>query len=203
MKSLFLIIILANILLISRQDAVCTESILLTELLQDIADNGKLDCLREPLPAPTDHIETDDERKKRKEAVWDTDCSFEADYDWLSILKRNYGLKTGLVDRDGISVQNDFSDQADMCEIIRAFIAGGRIEGYKLDNLSPQILDSISCPGDESQSQICAATGGSGTQDYSWYIFLNGSSLSADNKPKWKFSESSKLKLGVVDVSDS
>lgn len=66
MKSLLLILTLFNIMYISKQDAVCTESILLTELLQDIADNNKLDCLREPLPAPTDHTETDVERKKEK-----------------------------------------------------------------------------------------------------------------------------------------
>ena len=29
------------------------------------------------------------------------DCAFEADYDWLKPLKEKYGLKTGLVDRDG------------------------------------------------------------------------------------------------------
>ena len=29
------------------------------------------------------------------------DCSFEADYDWLKPVKEKYGLKTGLVDRDG------------------------------------------------------------------------------------------------------
>jgi hypothetical protein len=35
------------------------------------------------------------------EAAWDTDCAFEADYDWLKPLKERYGLKTGLVDRNG------------------------------------------------------------------------------------------------------
>jgi hypothetical protein len=43
-----------------------------TELIQDIRDNGKLDCLRKPLPAPTDKAETDAEKKARLEAAWDT-----------------------------------------------------------------------------------------------------------------------------------
>ena len=73
----------------------------MTELLQDIRDNGKLDCLRRPLDPPTDRIETDEQRKRRLEASWDTDCAFEADYDWMKPLKKYYGLRTGLVDRDG------------------------------------------------------------------------------------------------------
>ena len=195
LEYLFLLILIKNI----KSDAVCTEAILLTEILQDIEDNNKLDCLREPLPAPTDHVETAEEKRKRFEAAWDTDCAFEADYDWMKPLKALYGLKTGLVDRDGVSVANDFNNQADMCEIVRALIAGGKIDGYKLENLNPQVLDSISCPGDDSQSQICAATGGAATQSYSWYIFLQGGSITADSKPRWKLSESSKMKLGVND----
>ena len=45
---------------------------LVTELIQDIKDNGKLDCLRRPLPAPTDRVENELERKARLEAAWDT-----------------------------------------------------------------------------------------------------------------------------------
>src|SRR5690242_7390604 len=83
-----------------KSDAVCTGPTLITELLQDIVDNGKLDCLRRPLDPPSDRVETDDQRKRRLEAAWDTDCAFEADYDWLKPLKKWYGLKSGLVDRD-------------------------------------------------------------------------------------------------------
>lgn len=32
------------------------------------------------------------------------DCAFEADYDWLKPLKTRFGLKSGLVDKDGKSV---------------------------------------------------------------------------------------------------
>lgn len=88
-----------------QSDAVCTESVLVTELIQDIKDNGKLDCLRKPLPAPTDKAENEMEKKARLEAAWDTDCAFEADYDWMKPLKEKYGLKSGLVDRDGKSVE--------------------------------------------------------------------------------------------------
>jgi hypothetical protein len=45
---------------------------LVTELIQDIKDNGKLDCLRKPLTAPTDRVETELEKKARLEAAWDT-----------------------------------------------------------------------------------------------------------------------------------
>jgi hypothetical protein len=70
-------------------------------LLQDIRDNGKLDCLRRPLDPPIGKKEEPEERKRRLEAAWDTDCAFEADYDWMKPLKKLYGLRTGLVDRDG------------------------------------------------------------------------------------------------------
>ena len=55
-----------------ESDSVCTESILVTELIQDIKDNGKLDCLRKPLPAPTDRVESESEKRARLEAAWDT-----------------------------------------------------------------------------------------------------------------------------------
>lgn len=55
-----------------KSDAVCTEATLINELVQDIMDNGKLDCLRRPLDPPTDRVETESERKLRLEAAWDT-----------------------------------------------------------------------------------------------------------------------------------
>lgn len=45
---------------------------LVTELIQDIKDNNKLDCLRKPLDPPTDRVESDDEKRKRLEGAWDT-----------------------------------------------------------------------------------------------------------------------------------
>jgi hypothetical protein len=35
-----------------------------------------------------------------------------------------------------------------MCEIIRAMIAGGLIEGARLDDLSESAFDAIDCPGE-------------------------------------------------------
>jgi len=195
-KLIFIVVTLAVITNV-QSDAVCTESMLVTELIQDIKDNNKLDCLRKPLDPPTDRVESDDEKRKRLEGAWDTDCSFEADYDWLKPLKEKYGLKTGLVDRDGKPVDNDFDDQADMCEIIRALIAGGVIEGAKLDELNDSVVDAIDCPGesDEGQSEICAVSGGSAAQQYAWYILLDGLSITTSEKPKWDLDPNSKKKL--------
>ncbi len=39
---------------------------------------GKLDCLRESLPAPK---ETKEQRELRVKANWNSDCSFESDSD--------------------------------------------------------------------------------------------------------------------------
>jgi hypothetical protein len=35
-----------------------------------------------------------------------------------------------------------------MCEIFRALIAGGVIEGVKLDELNETVVDGFDCPGD-------------------------------------------------------
>jgi len=178
-------------------DSVCTQAVLVTELIQDIKDNKKLDCLRVPLPAPTDRVESDAERKARLEAAWDTDCAFEADYDWLKPLKENFGLRTGLVDKNGKPVDNDFDDQADMCEIFRALVAGGIVEGVKLDDLSPSAADGLDCPGEgeKGQSEVCAVSGGAPGQKYSWYILLDGISFTTSNQPKWEMDPSSRKKV--------
>ena len=185
------------ILVSVKADAVCTESTLVTELIQDILDNNKLDCLRVPLEAPSDRIETEDEKKLRLEGMWDTDCAFEAEYDWIKPLKENYGLKTGLVDVNGKPVENDFEDQADMCEIVRAIINGGLLEGAKLSELTPSVVDGLDCPGEGElgQSEICAVSGGAGSQNYAWNILLYGLSITATRKPKWEFTPESQKKL--------
>jgi hypothetical protein len=46
---------------------------------------------------------------------------------WKTRLEKNYGVTRGLVDVNGNPVENDFDDQADMCEIIRALIANSNI----------------------------------------------------------------------------
>jgi len=149
----FLISFLLSLLLLVHpvfSDAVCDENTLITELRQDIADNHQLDCLRYIRDPPTDHDETSEEKKNRVAAVWDSECSFEADYDWSSKLKDIYGLENGLVDVNGDAVKEDFEDQADMCEIVRAMIAGGKVPTAKADvkNIEDEAFDAIDCPGD-------------------------------------------------------
>jgi len=85
-----------------------------------------------------------------------------------------------------------------MCELMRALIAGGIIEGVKLDNLTPQVVDSLDCPGEDSQSQICAVSGGAATQSYAWYILLEGKSIMADSFPRWEMDPKSKEKLNLL-----
>ena len=175
-----------------HSDAVCTDLMWITELQQDIKYNGKLDCLRVPLPPPKDHTETEEETRLRIEAAWDTDCAFEASYDWLTPLKEKYGLKNGLVDKDGRSVETDFDDQADMCEIARALIAGGVLDGVKLDELNNESFRDLNCPGNKDTVGICAVSGGSAAQDYAWYILLEGKSIEIDEFPKWELTSKSK-----------
>jgi hypothetical protein len=57
---------------------VCSENELVDELLDDIDDNGFLDCLRESSPPPGE-IETDEKRLKREKANWNGDCSFKSE----------------------------------------------------------------------------------------------------------------------------
>lgn len=85
-----------------------------------------------------------------------------------------------------------------MCELFRALIAGGVIEGRKLTDLTESVVDVIDCPGDgeNGQSEICAVSGGSAAQKYAWYILLEGISITTSNdKPRWQFDEKSKLAL--------
>ncbi len=92
-----------NIINLAKSDSVCTENLWFEEIIQDIKDNGKLDCKRVPLPAPTDKLESEEDRKTRLEGAWDTDCSFEADYDWMKQVKKNYGMLSSFVDSEGKS----------------------------------------------------------------------------------------------------
>ncbi len=105
-------------------EVVCSEDELVREIVEDLDDNGKLDCLRESQPPSAD--ETPEQKSKRMAAHWNSDCSFEAESDnfhWKTRLEKYYGLTKGLVDVDGNPVEDDFEDQADMCEIIRALVA--------------------------------------------------------------------------------
>ena len=84
-----------------------------------------------------------------------------------------------------------------MCELFRALIAGGVIEGSKLEDLSDSAVDGIDCPGEgeESQSEVCAVSGGSAAQKYAWFIFLDGESIMMNEKPKWELDPKSKERI--------
>ena len=177
MKFLLALIFFCSISVINNV-GICSAQQLINELIEDLADNGKLDCLINPLPAPRDRQESDEDRKKRIDAAWDSDCSFEADYDWMKIAKERFALQSGLVDRDGKAVDYPFDKQADFCELIRAMIVGGVFEGQKIEDLNEDSFQGIECPGPADQDlQICAATSGSAAQKYSWVILLEPSSV--------------------------
>ena len=193
MQNILFFLTFSTFIFLCYSDAVCDENTFITELRQDIADNKMLDCLRVVQDAPTDKEETEEMRRKRIAAAWDSDCSFEADYDWVSPLKDLYGMEKGLVDVKGDSVKEDFPDQADMCELVRGMIASGRIPGAKADvkEIESDAVDGIDCPGDgdKGQSEICAASGGSPGQKYSWYIMLDGMSFNIGGFPAFIMEE--------------
>jgi hypothetical protein len=98
-----------------------------------------------------------------------------------------------------------------MCELIRSIIGGGVIEGVRLEDLKETVFDSIDCPGDDlsgkniliffsfkyniGETEICAASGGSAAQTYSWTILLDGSSIRANDLPRWELDTASKEKI--------
>jgi hypothetical protein len=174
----------------TNSQVVCSEDELIRELYEDIIDNGKLDCLRRSV-SPNGADETEEQRKRRIAAEWDSDCSFEADNsgssNWVPKLLNNFGLKKGLVDVNGDPVDKDFDDQADMCEIVRALVANGKIPeiGEDVKSIDLKLLDYIDCPGSEGQTEVCAATGGSFADQKGWLIMLDGSSITINKEPKF------------------
>ncbi len=80
---IILLITLAFIINIIKSECVCSEDELVRELLEDLADNGKLDCLRESLPPKEG--ESEDQKQLRLAANWNSDCSFEADTTRMNI----------------------------------------------------------------------------------------------------------------------
>jgi hypothetical protein len=122
-----ILLIFSHFITFTYSEVVCSEDELVRELLEDLEDNGKLDCLRESSAPSAD--EKPEQKAKRIAAHWDSDCSFEAESDnfhWKTRLEKYYGLTKGLVDVDGKPVEEDFADQADMCEIVRALIANSK-----------------------------------------------------------------------------
>jgi hypothetical protein len=185
------VLIFSSLPVTVKNQVVCSLDELIRELYEDLADNGKLDCLRKSV-SPYESYETEDQRRMRKDAEWNSDCSFETDnnspYHWLNKLKTNYGINS-LVDVDGKEIDRDFEDQADMCEIVRALIAGGKIPEISNDvrNIDMKVLDFIDCPGADSQTQICAATAGSFAEKKGWLIMLEPLSITLNTSKEPKY----------------
>lgn len=78
-----------------------------------------------------------------------------------------------------------------MCEIVRSLVGNGKIPevGEDVKSLDLKLLDFIDCPGDDGQTQVCAATGGSFGDKKGWYILLDGQSLTINKEPKYKISK--------------
>jgi hypothetical protein len=167
-----------------KTDSVCDLNMLLTEIRQDLADNGMLDCLR-VIDPPHFVDETEDQKNLRLAAQWDTACAFEAETNWKEIISKNYGINQ-LVDSIGDPVPKDFDNQADICEIIRAAVAKNlfKIKDVNLQSIPESIINKIDCVGtiDRRGPRICAATGTSYFQRDSWSIFLNPSYIKVSSE---------------------
>ena len=187
-KSIFIltcmIILLAGVSLV-KSDSVCTLKTLRMEIREDLADNGMLDCLRR-INAPHNYIETENEKNARIMAQWDSSCSFETSTDYKEILKNEFNIST-LVDSNGEPVSQDFEDQVDLCEIIRASIANGDMgKEIQMRKIPEDIVNKIDCAGplgDRDGPKICAATSGSFYNKTAWNIFLKSSAITLAAKP--------------------
>ena len=165
-------------------DNVCTLKMLRTEVYEDLADNKMLDCARR-IPKQNGKSESENQKNTRIKAQWDTACSFEASQDWMSKLRENYGIPN-LVDSQGNPVGQDFEDQADMCEIVRAAIAARKFPIQNLDwrhLKQEEIVNYIGCVGSDEEKSICAVTNGSFFDHSSWEIFLSPAVIKFAGQP--------------------
>ena len=192
MKSILLSLFIMSIVVsFASSQVVCSEDELVREILEDLADNGKLDCLRKS-KAPEDGKETDEQKRLRIAAEWNSDCSFESNgANWVEKLKKNYNLEKGLIDANGVEYKENFADQADMCEIIRTLVGNGKFPalGTDVNHISTRIVDYINCPGGDGQTRVCAVTGRSFADKDSWYILLDGKSITANDEPKFELTK--------------
>ena len=187
MKIILLVILLISFEQVVKSQVVCTLEELVREIYEDLMDNGKLDCLRS-----YDQVDG----IKSKDAEWNGDCSFEAEgaddlQDWRSFFINEYLGKDGaFVDVDGNKASppfQDFDDQADMCEIVRALVGNGKFSfGKNMDQINLDLLENIDCAGGDGQSQICAATTGSFAEKDKWVILLRGQGLTIDKFPTYE-----------------
>lgn len=195
MKHFYISIVLALITLTVfntiNSQVVCSQDELIREIMEDLIDNGKLDCLRKS-SSPNEADETDEQRSRRIAANWDSDCSFEAEdeeNDWRKKFLEIFEVES-FVDVLGNKADppfQDFDDQADMCELVRALVANGKFSfGKNMDSISLELLDKIDCPGGDGQTQICAANTGSFAEKQKWVILLNGQSMRINGFPIYK-----------------
>ncbi len=179
---LFLFILLNK----SFAEVVCSEDELITEILEDIEYNGRLNCLRTTTPPIN---ETKDERDRRIKSHWTSDCSFESNNTWPRRLIQNYSIYKGLIDVNGDSYQINKPNEADMCEIIRTLLGNGYFPGINsVLSISPKIVKLISCPGEEGSTKVCAANPYHFNRNEAWYIFLDGKGISINSIPSYKLS---------------
>lgn len=171
-----------------KSDSVCSLKTLKKEILEDIEDNGMLDCLRY-IPPPHFKDETEKEKNLRILAQWDSSCSFESSSNWKEEIRRNFGI-TELSDVNGDPVQEDFNNQADLCEIVRSAAAKNlfNIKNLDMRKLKDRIVDLIDCAGplgEKEGPRICAASSSSFFNEASWTIFLNSSNIKLQGKPNF------------------
>ena len=180
-------------------DSVCDLELFILELKQDLEDNGILDCLRVIKP-PNGVLETIEQKNKRLAAQWDTSCSFESTYDWVSQLKKNYGVTT-LVDEIGEPVDHNLPDQADMCEIIRAVVKEGLLDNITTDvtDIKLEALNYIDCPGDPNGIKICAVNAISYYKSDMWTIMLDGMNIQVNNRPSFVKARKEVARMTVPD----
>ena len=210
----------------STQQVVCSLDELIQEIYEDLTYNNKLNCLIRFSEEELAFYNNENEENKQKmlKALWTGDCAFEATSSsnnaihisnsstssslnkakilnsrvssWEEKLKENYDLKKGLVDVNGDPVPHNIVHQADMCEIIRALIANGKITGISEDisYIPTTVIDYISCPGGDFQSNICAVNSGSYAEKHKWYIPLDGQSIRINDDPSYEIDQILKQK---------
>ena len=179
MKSFVTLIIISLLISFTLSVSVCSLSTLKLELIQDINDNGILDCLR-VIPPPISITESERQKNKRLAARWDSSCSFESTQDWKKDLQSFFGVQH-LVSATGEPYESNDPNQADMCEIIRSLIKHN-YPNVDMTNLNSKYIEGLECPGD-----ICAATKGSFFDKEGWNIFLKKRTIIeiSGNAKKW------------------
>lgn len=105
-----------------------------------------LDCKR-IVPPPHGKKESLKEKNLRVSSQWESDCAFESDDHWVDEMRRTFDVHT-LVDQSGDVMESDSDDQADMCELIRALVHGGKFQDSgPLTKLNFEFVSQINCAG--------------------------------------------------------